>query len=404
MIALILSLSLSGPAWAGELERAEHTRVSEEMRKLAQRNAWAAVENSYAKLAALEEKGEVLTYDEQRLGYEAARSLGNITAARKRLEKALKVQESPEVVNGLAEIDANYGRVELTFDKRYAGARELVPKEPPFAPDQRASIAWTINKLSEGGDFTGLLPAGEYTVDGRSFTVNAGQDKVAKLNVVPGSATEQGAAVQLAYVGPRAQLGVAVTFAQDPAEGAEGQPGAFSGPGPRVGVGLEIGVTETFEVIAEVGYHGMFGDPAVEDIEGEPYAVSANAMHMGYGWLAAGLRFDDFWIAAGPIWSIGAGQVTATTDYCSFNACPEGVELPTAANYDAYSGTVMAAGGAASVSYAFVDIGSLRGAVSLEGGAQTDSFRLYPWVQAAFTVAPSGEAKPKKKAKTAGGT
>jgi hypothetical protein len=67
------------------------------------------------------------------------------------------------------------------------------------------------------------------------------------------------------------------------------------------------------------------------------------------------------------------------------------------ADYQQLSGTIMAGGGAASVSYAVVDIGSLRGAVSVEGGAQTDFVRLYPWAQAAFTIAPSTDGGKKKK-------
>jgi hypothetical protein len=61
------------------------------------------------------------------------------------------------------------------------------------------------------------------------------------------------------------------------------------------------------------------------------------------------------------------------------------------ADYETLTGTFSAGGGAASVSYAFADLGRLRGAVSVEGGAQTDMVRLYPWGQVAFTVAPSAD-------------
>jgi hypothetical protein len=143
------------------------------------------------------------------------------------------------------------------------------------------------------------------------------------------------------------------------------------------------------------------GPPTVDGeklAETDAYLVSGNALHLGYGWLAGSVRFGNLWIAAGPIWSAGGGSVTGVDGYCVANdaseqTAPCGEEYPylrdDTATYQRLSGKVTAGGGAASLSYAFVDIGPLRGAVTVNGGVQTDSFRLYPWGQLAFTVAPA---------------
>jgi hypothetical protein len=404
LCALSLSPLLASPAWAGDVERAEHIRISEEMKKLASRNAWTAVEAQYQKLEALEAKGEVLTYNENKAGAEAARAIGNITGCRNRLLKAAKIDGKPEVVDWLAEIDASYGPLKIVFDPDFAGERTLVPTAPPFAPDQRAAIGWVATYIVDH-DFEGVVPAGEYTISGVVVNVVVGgQTAVAK---VERRKEDKKNLVRLAYVGPRAEVGVAALF---PAETFDGvvtesaalQPEAFGGAGARLGVGLEMGVSENFGVIAQVGYHNLFGAPAVEDAAPDAYAVTPNSVHMGYGWLAASIRADDLWIAAGPLWGIGVGTVTGLDQACVKSAAcadPDGQVFSdtTNADYQQLIGTIMAGGGAASVSYAFVDIGSLRGAVTVEGGAQTDLVRLFPWAQAAFTIAPSSDGGKKKK-------
>lgn len=404
LCALALSPLLVGNAHAGDVERGEHVRISEEMRKLASRNAWTAVEAQYQKLEALEAKGEVLTYNENKMGAEAARAIGNITGCRNRLLKASRIDGKPEVVDWLAEIDASYGPLKVTFDPDFAGERTLIPTEPPFAPDQRAAIGWVATYVTEH-DFDGVLPAGEYTISGtKVMVVVGGAPAVVKIER---RREDKKNLFHFAYVGPRADLGVAVLF---PSESFDGvitesgalQPEAFGGAGARLGVGLEIGLSENVGIIGQVGYHNLFGAPVVEDSAPEEYTVNPNSVHMGYGWLAASVRLDDLWFAAGPLWGIGVGTVTGLDPQCvSSAACadPEGQVFSSTAqaDYQQLSGTIMAGGGAASVSYAVADIGPLRGAVSLEGGAQTDLVRLYPWVQAAFTIAPSTDGGKKTK-------
>lgn len=396
LVSLGLCPVLVPLARAGSVEHAEHIRLSEEMKKLAQRNAWSAVEAQYVKLEVLEAKGEVLTYNENKLGAESARALGNITACRNRLGKAARLEGKPEVVDWLAEIDGTYAGVKITFHPDFAGDRTLIPTEPPFAPDQRAAITWVTNYVVEH-NFEGILPAGEYTISGVKVNVVVG-GATAVASVQPAEGTKINL-LHFAYVGPRLELGAAVLFPGDSFEGVVSesnalQPESFGGAGARLGVGIELGATENFGIIAQVGYHNLFGSPAIGEGAPAGYVVSVNQVHMAYGWLAASIRMDDLWIAAGPLWGMGAGTVTGLDPQCvSSGACldSEGHVFDAAefGDYQQLSGTIMAGGGAASVSYAFVDIGTLRGAVSVEGGAQTDLVRLFPWAQVAFTVAPS---------------
>ncbi len=389
---------LVGEAWAGEVEKAEHTRVSEEMRKLAQRNAWAAVEAQFQKLMALQAAGEILTVGELSLGIQAAQNLGDITAARSRLSQAVRIEANADFQAALDEIDKVYGHVKLDFDPRYGADRTIVPKEPPFAPDQRAAIAIANNVVLAEKDFDGLLPQGDYTVGSRAFTVAAGKD-TGTLEIKPGSGETK--AFEFAWVGPRVTAGVAILStgglnANGTSLDAGLQASNFGGAGARLGVGVDAGLTDNIGVLAEVGYHNLFGKPKVDGIAIDSTATSevqGNSIHMGYGWLAASLRVGNFWAAAGPIWGIGGGSVTGAQGYCVSNpddaSCVEsgGLGEDTAA-YQRLSGRIMAGGGAASVSYALIDLGPFSAAATLEGGAQTDSYRLYPWGQLGVTLAP----------------
>jgi hypothetical protein len=404
LAALAFAPLAISPAYAGEVEKAEHTRISEEMRKLAARNAWSAVEQSYQHLTELEAKGEVISYKEFMLGAEAARALGDMGACRARVERASKLDPTKEALDWLADIDTNYGRVDISFDGKYTGERVLAPTVPPFAPDQRASITLAAAQITGGKGFNGLLPAGEYSVAGQKVTVTAGVGKVASLHVGPPAAAPK-EPFKLAYVGPRAELGVAFTqagsVASAPTDLDALQPAAFSGEGVRLGVGLEVGLTQHVGVIAEVGYHNLFGAaaPTGEPLaEHDGYPVAGNNLHMGYGWLAASFRFGNLWLAAGPLWGAGAGVATGVAG-SGDDGLATSEEIPDApedaAAYQRLNGNVRAGGGAASLSYAMVDLGSLRGALTLEGGAQTDTYRLYPWGQVAFTIAPAASRRTK---------
>ncbi|MDP2306193.1 MAG: hypothetical protein Q8P18_09195 [Pseudomonadota bacterium] len=385
-------------AYAGEVEKAEHIRISEEMRKLASRNAWPAVEASFKRLEELEKKGEVISYKEFMLGAESGRALGDMTSSRARVERASKVDPTKEALDWLSDVDRNFGKVEISIDAKYEGARTLVATVPPFAPDQRASITYAAAVIEGGKPYTGLLPAGEYSVGEGKVTVAIGES-VATLRMGPPAAAAK-EPFKLAYVGPRAQVGVAFTAGSavsDSSLAAEPslQAGAFSGSGARLGVGLEVGLSQNFGVIVEVGYHSLFGAPSQDLAESAQFRVADNNLHLGYGWLAGNLRFGNLWIAAGPIWSAGGGAVTGIDERClDGDKCGQDFAVADeVAAYQRFDGNPKMGGAAASLSYALVDLGSLKGALTLEGGIETDMLRTYPWGQVAFTIAPSASRR-----------
>ncbi len=392
LLSLGVLAAVPDVAYAGDVERAEHTRLSEEMRKFAQRNVWSGVETSYRKLVDLEARGEKIEAKEHLLGAQSARALGDITAARERYVRAKDGGAAADAEPAIAEIDANFGTVTIKQERGYVGARALVAADPPFLPDQRACLEYVTKVVAAGQSYSGLLPLGEYTVDGRAMTAKVGE-MAAPVVLAPEKGAGGGS-----WSGPRAEVGVAFTTGGAPSVDAESglQAAAFGGGGARAGVGYSHGFTSNVGILAEVGYHSLFGAPQA-DGEALPanaqFVVEGNSLHMGYGWLAAEVRMGKLWLAAGPSWGIGKATVTGADGFCTSaaDACPDLPDITSAsARYQRLSGTVMAAGGAASASFAVVDLGSLAGAVTLEGGAQSDSVRWYPWGQLAFTLAPSG--------------
>ena len=87
IVALLLGGTTSGPAMAmSKAEaKAEHVRLSEDMRRLAKRAHWRGVDRSYRSMEGLLKKDVVLRYDDHFLGAQAARELGNVTLVYRRL-------------------------------------------------------------------------------------------------------------------------------------------------------------------------------------------------------------------------------------------------------------------------------------------------------------------------------
>ena len=387
-ILALAALLLASPVFAGEVEDAEHIRLTEEMRRLSKRNAWKGVEAAYLELEVLRDKRDVaLTYEDYWLGAQSARALGDINAVYGRLKLAAKADGTREVIEWLSDLDANYGQVDITSRKKEDVA--LAPAAMPFAPDQRAAIEAAQAQVVEEGKYVGLLPKGDYSFGPETISVVAGGEVVQLLLVDERPPKGERQPFELAYIGPRATIGPAFTLAGEPSsvswDAESFQPHGFSGAGARVGVGLDAGLGEKLGVLVEVGYHGGFG-AAVSDEEldvsaGSPYELAARSLNTGYGWLAGELRLGKLWLNAGPIWSVGSAY---TSDVPSAD---EGA--PCSNCVVAARGTIMAAGGAGGAAFALTDIGNLSGALSLLGGAQSDGSRLYTWGQLGFTLAPA---------------
>ena len=165
------------------------------MNQLAVKNAWAGVDRSYRRIETLGDGAFALAQDPAALhflGAQAARNLGDIRRYKSlalRAKTALlasgRTTDDPQlqaVEAEVAAIDQAYGAVTIApRSKRSANAKqgeavgpELVPAVMPFAGDQRASIERARTQIVETGSFSGLLPAGAYTLGTESFTVIAG--------------------------------------------------------------------------------------------------------------------------------------------------------------------------------------------------------------------------------------
>ncbi len=178
-----------------EATRAEVQRLAEEMNQLAAKNAWTGVDRAYGRIEALGDGAFVLASDPVALhflGAQAARNLGD-TRRYKSLAQRAKTAwlaagrpaddaQLQSLEAELTAIDQAYGAVtvgprskrSVNVKKGEAVGPELVPEVMPFAGDQRVSIERARAQILETGSFSGLLPAGAYTLGAESFTVIAG--------------------------------------------------------------------------------------------------------------------------------------------------------------------------------------------------------------------------------------
>jgi len=175
VLALVLSMPLSAAATDPRVS-SEYRRLTEQIVNYADRNAWPAVARTFAELEALE--GAPLTAPDLYLGAQAARALGDALTCRRRLLLAFEKLDKAATFDAkaarwLGELQSEYGHVQI----RTKGAEpQLMAVNPPFQPDRQAAIQFAAARLKADRTFDGLLPAGDYTIGDRSFTVEAGTD------------------------------------------------------------------------------------------------------------------------------------------------------------------------------------------------------------------------------------
>lgn len=176
---LPLLVALAGPATASE---AEHYRLGQELRRLAERNAWKGVERVYEQMVAL---GELKARDHL-LAYQAARARGDVEVAWARLERALAAEGEPETLEAARSereaLGARFGRV--TIEVVPPRLDVLVAYEAPFATEEREALERARSTLLAAHRFEGLLPVGRYMVDGEVFEVHPHGEPLA-LRVAP---------------------------------------------------------------------------------------------------------------------------------------------------------------------------------------------------------------------------
>jgi hypothetical protein len=176
----LLLLTLAGSAPAGEKKskeevrspeqiEAEHTRITTEMKGLAERQIWVGVERKFIAMLDLEIEPH---FQDLLMAAQAARGVGDVKSTNERLKRAAKFQQTEEITDWIWDIDQNYGHVEILGVPNKN--RELYEVVAMFAPDKRQAVQFAKTTLEDSGTFVGLLPHGEYVVMGETFAVEPG--------------------------------------------------------------------------------------------------------------------------------------------------------------------------------------------------------------------------------------
>ncbi|TNE92298.1 MAG: hypothetical protein EP330_02225 [Deltaproteobacteria bacterium] len=356
--ALVVALAAPTAALAQSADQAEAYRLEQEIKRLADRNAWAGVERAYEDLVKLDAQVSVEIHN---IGAQSARFLGKTYEVYSRLERALAIEQDEQNASDLAGIDAQYGRVRIKGDPRRRP--ELIRAQMPFLPDQRKSVEWAQRVVAETGSFEGMLPSGDYEIAGKAFTVAPGAEWQ-DVNVSRKEATAAGARGEgIIYKGPVAVLGYSFAASGEPSEAKPAadvaSPTSISGSGLHLEGGYEIGLTRQFGVAPVVGYRGMYS--------------GGHTFHHFTAWAAFAFRPGDLRLAAGPAYGVIQGSGTGVAEW--FDANHDRVANPS--DSIGYQGVAAGPGLKFSAGYGLLDFDPLQGVVELGGIVQTDGARTY---------------------------
>ncbi len=162
---LVAALLLTNPAAADDVKDREVHRLSMEMKRLAEKNAWIGVERSYWAILDL---GMSPARDQHLLAADAALQRGDVLSMIERLEEAQAIEKTQTVTARMDALLGDFGHVRLVSAP---GTAELAFDEAPFRPDQAAAIDLAANAIADTGRFDGFLPPGMFRFGGREFEV-----------------------------------------------------------------------------------------------------------------------------------------------------------------------------------------------------------------------------------------
>jgi len=376
LVALLTAALVPATTYAADCDMAEKLRLSEEAKKLAQRNAWAGVERSFSGLIGT--KCE-LKFTEYELGAQSARYLGKTFEMYERLTAAKDLDPQAEILDLLAGLDTNYGRVEIKGDAR----RRPVLTRPsmPFPPDQRKSIEYAISVVDGTGSFQGMLPLGDYIVGDIEFSVALGEEwqviEVGKQKGGGGGGSDTGGGGGggtkseglINYSGLVATVGPGFLITPEPgspvktSDGSRHQfsPHSISASGVTLHLGGELGLTYKAPEagLAVVGgYQGGFGN---------------DTLHAFSGWFAGVLRPGQLRIAVGPKYQIVTGKGEGVAKW--FDVGHDTSTDPN--NSIRHQGISWGGGAEAAIGYGIIDLDKMRGGIELGGGWMTDGSRSF---------------------------
>jgi hypothetical protein len=367
-----------------EEEQAEMARILEDMKQFREKANWTAVEKRYQQLLNFS-KAEP-TLEMYLLGAEASRNLGDVTAMKTRLTKALAIEETDKIRQWHDSIAATYAPVTIKLSKKLETVPELTIAMMPFLPDQQLALVFAQQMIQDNRKFKGYLPFGDYTMGETSFSVSQGDTDVVVV-VKPAGSIDAVAKAEEANPSKNAtSMRFDLGFAASNAGTSDlvGQPVDFGGVGTRMGVGIGYGLTDTLALVAEVGYHGSFGAGEAATLSGivGGYDATPTIYNGVFGWLAASMNFNDLEVLVGPITEFASVQTQG------INVSVDQVEyIVGQADYIPVQGSLLATGLSGGVTYAGMDVGEgLLGGVSTYVGAQSDGTRWYTWGQVSLTV------------------
>jgi hypothetical protein len=151
-----------------EAAKAEYVRLTQDIEKLASRNAWAGVERTYL---AILDTGVSPSFTDHVAGAQSSRVVGDTALTHQRLSAATELQEDSDVMDWLWEIDSNYGKVYLVCDLNPKAPLVLSAGAMPFDPAMASSVRHAVSQVTGSCLFDGFLPKGTYTFGTKEFAV-----------------------------------------------------------------------------------------------------------------------------------------------------------------------------------------------------------------------------------------
>ena len=183
---------------------------------------------------------------------------------------------------------------------------ETVPgsSDDAFFPERQLALGYAKKQIQANRKYQGYLPFGEYTIAGSTFTVAQGDTSTVVVVKPEGSSSAVASGptepTGTASDGIPLRLDLGFSAANAGESGVVGEALAFGGVGTRLGVGTSFGITDSMALVAEVGYHGMFGageEPTIQGVANIGYQATPTVYHGAFTWLAGSMAFSTsrFW-------------------------------------------------------------------------------------------------------------
>ena len=380
IIPTIVLISSVAFAESADAEQAEMERILEDMKQFREQANWVIVDKKYAQLLEFS-KGEP-TYEMHVLGAEAASNLGDVSAVRNRLEKALEIEEVAKTRQWYTSIEQSFSPVTIKVSKKLETTPELQIAMMPFFPEQQLAFTYAQEQLKKKGKFDGYLPFGDYTIGESTFNLTQGGDGFVVV-VRPDGGSAEPKTVSNSKFSYRLDMGFSAANAGE--SGVKGEALPFGGVGTRVGVGAVVPLTDSLSMVGQLGYHGMFGSgeaPTLNGLTQVGYDATPTIYHGVYTWLAGSVNLSDVEVMVGPTLEFASVQTQGLTVPNSQLEYSEGQ-----GDYLTVEGALLASGLSAGVSYIAFDLGDgMNGGVSTFVGTQSDGSRWYSWGQVSFTL------------------